>query len=431
VACKNGDRVKQKIISNIFSSGIEKIYIIAIQFITSIILIRLLPREAYGIIGIVMGYFAFINIVNISLESIILRDHKKFDDNLNYVMQNFFAFNLFKSILFSFIAIVLGLVLSSMYENSGFIYAIWSITFITIADTITAPLIIYFSSKFNQKLVTKISIFRYTLSLVLLSGLFVYPELWFIALKDFIVSFIFIIIWFYISSDKLLFTPQLSSIDFKFIKETLFSYSLWTHLNGVVTNFIYRSDTFFLSFFVSLAIVGNYNIALNSANIANILPMIIGYQNSVAISNAKDNIQVFKISNHFILLSLLIGLVTIIGFYLLGDFYLYIITGQENNSEIFFYMMCIVTSLVIVKSFASPLNAYINIYGKVKKLFIQGMIPVLIFTCLIYFYSSFYYGSKGIALANIGVSFFWLFVIIYQASKNGYVFSTLLGNKNA
>lgn len=430
MACKNGDSVRQKIISNIFSSGIEKIYIIAIQFITSIILIRLLPREDYGIIGIVVGYFAFVNIVNISLESIILRDHKKFDNNLNDVMQNFFAFNFFKSILFIFIAIILSLVLSSMYENSGFIYAIWSITFITIADAITAPLIIYFSSKFNQKLVTKISIFRYTLSLILLMGLFIYPELWFIALKDFIVGLIFIVIWLFISKNKLLFTPKFSSIDFKFIKEILFSYSLWTHLNGVVTNFIYRSDTFFLSFFVSLTIVGNYNIALNSANIANILPMIIGYQNSIAISNAKDKNQVFKISNHFILLSLFIGLVTIIGFYVLGDFYLYIITGQDDNSEIFFYMMCIVTGLVIVKSFASPLNAYINIYGKVKNLFIQGMIPILIFTSLVYFYSSSYYGANGIALANIGVSFFWLLIIIYQASKNNYTFSTLLGNKN-
>lgn len=430
MACKDGDNLRKKIISNIFSSGIEKIYIIAIQFITSILLIRLLPREDYGIIGIVVGYFAFINLINISLESIILRDHKKFDNNLNDVMQNFFAFNFLKSIFFVFIAIVLSLVLSNMYNNSGFIYAIWSITFITIADAITAPLIIYFSSKFNQKLVTKISIFRYTLNLILLTGLFVYPELWFIALKDFIVSLVYIVIWFYVSRNKLSFTPQFSSIDFRFIKETIFSYSLWTHLNGVVTNFIYRSDTFFLSFFVGLAIVGNYNIALNSANIANILPMIIGYQNSIAISNAKDKNQVFRTSNYFILLSLLIGLVTIIGFYALGDFYLYLITGQENNSEIFFYMMCIVTGLVIVKSFASPLNAYINIYGKVKNLFIQGMIPILIFTCLIYFYSAYYYGAKGIALANIGISFFWLLTIIYQSSQNGYMFSTLLGNKN-
>lgn len=430
MACKDGDNLRKKIISNIFSSGIEKIYIIAIQFITSILLIRLLPREDYGIIGIVVGYFAFVNLINISLESIILRDHKKFDNNLNNVMQNFFAFNFLKSMLFVFIAIVLSLVLSNMYNNIGFIYAIWSITFITIADAITAPLIVYFSSKFNQKLVTKISIFRYTLSLILLTGLFVYPELWFIALKDFIVSLVYIVIWFYVSRNKLSFTPQFSSIDFKFIKETLFSYSLWTHLNGVVTNFIYRSDTFFLSFFVSLAIVGNYNIALNSANIANILPMIIGYQNSIAISNAKDKNQVFRTSNYFILLSLLIGLVTIIGFYVLGDFYLYLITGQENNSEIFFYMMCIVTGLVIVKSFASPLVSYISIFLSVKKMVLEISIPVFFITLILYYASAKYLGAYGISLSNIIIAIIWLILIIFYLERNQKkLFLKLVWNK--
>lgn len=423
--------MRQKIISNIFSSGIEKFFIIGIQFISSIILIRLLPREDYGVIGIVAGYFVFVAFINISFESIILRDHKKYDNNLKDIMQTFFMANLFKSILFVIVSLILTYILPQMYENSGFIYVIWAITFIMIADNITAPLTIYFASKFNQKLVTKVSILRYLLNFILLFGLFKHPELWYIALKDFIVSCIFILIWFFIANKKLEFKPNLRKIDFKFLLNTFFSYSLWTHLNGFTTNFIYKSDTFFLSFFVSLLIVGNYNIALNSANIANILPMVLGYQNSIAISNAKDKNQVFKISNYFILLSFLIGLITIIGFYVLGDFYLYIITGQENNGEIFFYMICIVTSLVIVKSFASPLNAYINIYGKVKNLFTQGMIPILICTCLLYFYSSSFYGANGIALANIGVSFFWLFIIIFQSYQNGYMFSTLLGNKNA
>ena len=88
--------MRQKIISNIISSGVEKFFLIGVQFISSIILIRLLPREDYGIIGVVAGYYAFVNIINISMESIILRDHGNYDIDLPRIMHSFFIFNLAK-----------------------------------------------------------------------------------------------------------------------------------------------------------------------------------------------------------------------------------------------------------------------------------------------------------------------------------------------
>lgn len=417
--------MRKKIISNLLSSSVEKFFILGVQFISSIILIRLLPRDDYGIIGIVMGYFVFVNIANISLESIILRDHKKFDENLTEIMQDFFMFNIYKSMLFVLTAFILSFVLSSLYENSGFIYAIWSITFIIIAESITNPFVIYFSSKFNQKLVTKISIARSLFGLTLLLGLFAFPYLWYVALKDLIVNSLFICLWVFLTIKKHNFVPKIKTPNFQFIKESFFSYSLWTHLNGVVTNFIYRSDTLFLSFFVSLTAVGNYTVALNSANIANIIPMILGYQNSVAISNAKDEEQLFVISNAFIKLSFAIGVFTLIGFAVLGNWYIWFVTGKKNY-DIYFYMMCIVGGLVIVKSFASPLNAYINIYGSVKKLFSNVMVYSFIFTLIIYFLATKLYGAKGIAISNVLVAMFWLLRIVQESLKYNYRFSGII-----
>lgn len=417
MACKDGDSVRKKIISNLLSSGVEKFFMIGVQFISSIILIRLLPRDDYGIIGIVVGYFAFVNIVNISLESIILRDHKKFDDKLNEVMQDFFIFNVYKSFFFIVIASILSYTLSSVYENNGFIYAIWSITFIMIADSITAPFTIYFASKFNQKLVTKISIFRSLIGLILLLELFLYPDLWYVALKDFIVSSLFIAVWMFLAVKKIEFIPKIRIANLVFIKESFLTYSLWTHLNGVVTNFIYKSDTFFLSFVVSLAVVGNYNIALNSANIANILPMILGYQNSVALSHARDKEHAFKISNAFIKLSLFIGMLTLLGFYFLGEYYLYLITGENENTEIFFYMLCIVSGLIIVKTFASPLVSYITVNSSVKKMVTQVSIPLGVLTIILYFISGYFFQATGIAIANILIAFIWLILLYIHLEK--------------
>lgn len=418
--------MRQKIISNIISSGVEKIFLIGVQFIASIILIRLLPRENIGIIGVVAGYYAFVNIVNISMESIILRDHGKYDSDLPRIMHSFFVFNLAKSIMFFVIAIILSLFLSSIYARHDFIYAIFSITFILIADSITAPLVIYASSKFNQKLVTKISIFRAGLNLIFLLGLFLFPTLSFIAFKDFIISLIFIVTWFVIAYKHLSLTFSFRQKgDWSFIRDSFFTYSLWTHLNGVVTNVIYRSDTFFLSLYVGLTVVGNYNIALNSANIANILPMIIGYQNSVALSHAKEKKQIFQISNAFIKLSLFIGSVTLLCFALVGKQYLWLITGERNNEEIFFYMMCVVTGLVLVKSFASPLNAYINIHGSVVGLFRHVMVFLVLFTIILYLFSAKLFGANGLAVANIVIALVWMIFIIRETKKYNYEFSSL------
>lgn len=415
--CQDGDSVKQKIISNLLSSGVEKFFIMGIQFISSIILIRLLPREDYGIIGVVAGYFVFVAFINISFESIILRDHKKYDDNLKNIIQTFLMANLLKAILFIIVAIVLTYILPRIYENSEFIYAIWAITFIMIADSITAPFTIYFASKFNQKLVTKVSILRYLISFLLLFGLFQYPELWYIALKDLIVSCIFIFIWFVLANKKLNFKPRITKIDVSFLLNTFFSYSLWTHLNGIITNFIYRSDTFFLSFFVSLLVVGNYSVALNSANIANVIPGIISYQNSIALSHTKlDKDKSIEITKNFLKLSSLLGMITLMAFYFLGQYYIYILTGSFND-EIYFILNYIVTGLIIVKVFASPLSSYLCIIDDVKKYFFKVILTTFIFTIVVYALSAAYFGAKGIAVGNIFVSLIFLVFLLIHFKK--------------
>jgi O-antigen/teichoic acid export membrane protein len=420
--------MKKQIFMNIIQSVIEKFSIIGTQFLLSFFLVRMLEREEYGIIGVVAGYFVFINFINISLESVMLRDHKVYEQNLEKYFLNFFLFNLFKCGLFIVIAAVFSIYLTNHYDDTGFIYAIISMTVILIADALVAPLVIYTTSKFNQKMVTKIAIVRSLLNIILILGLLFSPTLQYNAMKDLIVSIIFVMVWFKYSGKVLNYKKIFlrSNIDLSFIKQNLFSYSLWTHLNGVVTNFIYKSDTFFLSFFVSLHIVGDYNVALVSANVANILPMIFGYQNSVALSHAKNSEQAFNISNTFIRISIYMGLLTIGGFIILGQVYLKVITGQSDVSNIYWYMIFIVLGLVIVKTIASPLNSFINIRGSVTSLFKTVLLPTLLFTIIVYLISSFLFGALGIAIANVLVALFWLTLIIKEVRKYNYNFKSII-----
>lgn len=86
--------MRRLILANILSSGVEKLFVIAVQFLSSILVIRLLPRDDYGVIGVVAGYFAFVSFINVSLESIMLKEHKAFDEKRKEVLQAF-SFSIF------------------------------------------------------------------------------------------------------------------------------------------------------------------------------------------------------------------------------------------------------------------------------------------------------------------------------------------------
>ncbi|MRS01740.1 hypothetical protein EG832_00695 [bacterium] len=423
--------MKNLITRNILSSVIEKSVTVGSQFFVAMVLIRSLTREEYGALGVMVGYFAFLAVVNISLESIMIRDHAGYDSDLSKYFARFARFNWQKSIILIFISGCVGAGLSFSYQNLNFLFATICLVTVLVADAIVAPLIIYTSVKFKQETVTKLNSLRSCMNLTSLIGLWYFPNLLYWAAKEIIVSVCYISIWF-IFAHRYYQIPYTSLFGLvaktdNFVKNSLLNFSLWTHLNGVVTNFIYRSDTFFLSLFVALTTIGNYNIALNCANIANVLPMILCYQNSVALSHAKDKKEAYQISNMFFRYSIWLGIFTFLPFVLLGKYYIWMMTGDigVQNTEMSFYMICIVAGLVMVKTFAGPLVSFITIYGSVKSLVLRVSLPVLLLTVFCYYFSAKYYGSYGVAISNIIVSALWLFLLFIDAFRAGYEFPRL------
>lgn len=423
--------MNHKLINNIFNSGIEKIILLSSQFVITMILIRTLGRESYGIIGIVTGYYAILSILNLSIEPIILRDHKKYTD-INKVIFNFEVFNIFKIVILLIFSLILSYFLSKNFTNINFLYSMGSIFIITSLEILISPFVFYASSQYRQQLVTKITFIRVVLNLILAMGLFYIPTLEYIFYKDIVIFIIILYLWINIAYKELniKFTTKLfSQIDINFIWKTIVNYSLWSHLTSISTNIIYKIDTVFLSFFVGLNEIGDYNIALNSANVANILPGILGYQNKVALSHTKTEEEAYKISNMFIRLSIYIGLFTFIIFYFFGDFYLYLITGNDNNENIYIYMMFIVTGLIILKSFASGFTSFIAIKNNIKSLFIYITLPSLISALILYYISASQFGVYGIAFSNLLISLIWLVLFIVYLKKINYVFKEILSFK--
>jgi len=413
--------VKDNLVKNIIYTFLEKTFQIVSGFFSSFIIIRILEREDYGIIGIVAGFYALLNVFNFSYESIILKEHKKLEEDKSNELSHFLAFSVMKFVLFFLVSVGLAVFLNSKYQNVDFLYAIGSIFLVISIDFLPAPLVFYLTSKFKHEIVSKVAFVRYFFNVVFLIGLYFFPNLQFIFLKDLFIFVLVLFSWMYIIKFHLRLKTSILKNIVRFDREkfvrNVTDFSLWSHLISCVTFFIYRADTVFLSFFSPLKTIGNYNVALSCGNFANLAPSILGFQNSVAISNISESHDIERVSSSFTRISIISSLLMLIGLFVFGEILLQLITGNNDVSEILFYTKSIVIGLLIVKSLASPMVSVINMKGDVKSLFFKVNVPVLFVTAISYYLSSKYFGARGIALANIANSLLWVILVYLEFSK--------------
>lgn len=413
----------KKFINNIYSSGIEQFIVLLSQFVSGVIIIRTLPREEYGLLGIAAGYFVFLQVLNISAESIILRDHKLYETEIEKRLKFFISFSYIKFLLFVVITCVLGGYLTYALNSYNVFLALGISLVVMSSQFLTSPFVLYQSSKLNHSTVTKITSIKVLTRLVLLIGLFYNGSLAYYFIVELFTAIFFVFIWYYNFAKRIeigiwrLITPTLPT--FGEIKEVIFGYSLWVHLTSVISNFVYRSDTFFLSFFVGLTEIGNYNIVLNTANLVGIFPSMLGAQNSIALSNVESDREIESITKNFIKVSLYITIFTFIGICAFGYLYLDLITN-DDITFMYSHLLLISLSLLIIKALGSPILALINIKGDVKSFFRNVALPLFITVVITYLISAYLWGLLGIAIANLFNSLIWIVLIVREARKLPY-----------
>ncbi len=421
----------KSLLYNIIASLVERGIILGFQFLASIIIIRNLAREEFGILGIVVGVFTFFHIVNISLETIILKKHLEYKDQIDSYLEKFYAFNCVKCIFFFVVTLITSFIFATIYNNTLFYYGFFSFYIINCLDSLLGPLTIYLSASLRHALVTKMTFFRFSLNFVFLAGLFYYPSVKYLLIKDIILAVLVLLVWKYLCIKKIkvkYFWPNfISGLDIKLIKDALFSFSLWAHLNSVVTNFIYKADTLILSFFSNLRVVGDYNVALNSANVANVIPAVLSAQNSVALSNSNEKEKTEKILQIFMRLSLYVSISILITLILLGKYYLRLVTGEQNVEMMYHYMILIGVGLLIIKGVASPIVSYINMKGEIRRLFYGVNLPVFFISMITYLISGYLWSSIGLAYANIFNAVLWITILTIEAKRYNVKFFKFVG----
>lgn len=407
------------LLRNLISSFIDKIIIILNQFFTILLMGRFLPREVYGEWGIALSLFVFIHFFNMSGEAILYREHKNIEKDESSIMAGMISFSAIKTVVFLLIAAGL----SFFYSSTELRWALMAMGCLMGGEAMIASLQTFLIIKMRQDIVAKINGFKGIISLIFLFGLLLFPSLQYIFYKELFTAIIIFAV--YLFSVSKLFHFRVKDLlirlgNWNYVWRGLWNYSFWVHLIGVTTNFIYKADIFFLSLFCPLAIVGNYTLALNSANFANILPALLGQQASVALGHLQDKEKSLRLTHLFIRWSIILSVLTMLGFWILGKWYLRMVSGGENISQMFFYLLCIVGGLVLVKSVASPLVAYLNILGDVKKLFWRVNLPLLLIASASYYFSAKIWGDIGVAYANIFNSLIWVLLVLVQAHREGF-----------
>lgn len=419
------DRIK----TNIFFSMMEKGGIVVAQFFSSILLAKYLPREEFGAIAVVSGIFAFLQFFNIAVENILVRDfylYKESKDETQDVLSRFISINLLKSIFIGVIGLASGGLYYFQHSGDGtfFLYVTLSLTLVLVMDSLISPLILYSSLVFKQALVTKISLVRWSLNVGGLLFLMTFPSIKVVLLKDMLIFLVVILLWIHYTKKELGLVLKLSGFKWEFLKEKVLGYSLWVHLIGVISAVIYKADASILYYFSSLTVVGKYNIALSLANVASVIPSVLIAQNNVALSHCATMEEARATTFKFLRFSIYIGVLSFIAFVLLGKVYLRIVTKTEID-EIYFYLLFIVSGVLLAKILISPLVAFIQLKGDVKKLLINVQVPLFIFVLISYTLSSYLYGAGGLAASNLINGLVWLMLISLEIRNYGFKISQI------
>lgn len=367
--------------------------------VSFIILVHLLSKEDIGIIGVASGYMVIFNLLAIAPETVILRDYPKIKNEISRRVSAFMIFWLIRLVLLTLVALGVSVFLFDRYQS--FLPAFFFLGSVLVYNLTLFPGLItqVFYAGFKQKTVTWINILLNLIGVGLLVFLFMRPNLVTYLIILMVSAVIGMIVWYYRLKKDFSFKFE-NRDSFAVIKESIYGFTLWNHLNSAILNMIYQIDTLIISFFVLLSAVGDYTIALGIANFFFIVPQVlqrsvfIGFSN---IDNRKDEGTLISAGLKY---SFILGIGQLLFFIVFGKAIINMLFTQEHVSEIYVYCL-LITCGVTILNIMRPIASLINSKCALKEAFLSVYLPAGIFALAGYLVLTVYYGPVGTAAGNI------------------------------
>jgi len=379
--------------------------------VSFLVIVRLLSRSEIGLIGVIGGYVAILGFLSLGPESALVRDFPKIKSKINQHISAFVQFWFFRTLVIMIAAGGMSVWLYFFFNDITF-----SIYMIGIAIAINLNLFELmakdvFYVDFKQEIVTKVT---FVLKLVFLGMLMILLFYGYVLLYMCVLVVSAALnagIWYYLLRKKFNFRFDPKGAR-NILKWNIFDYSLWAHLSNSFTALVYRIDTFILSFFATLVVIGDYTIALEIANFFFIVPRLLQKSVIVGTVNLKDNKRLNDVIFIFVKYFFILSVVQFVLFIIFGPWIVSLFT-DTSVGDVYWYSILIISGVSIL-NVVRPISTLINTQASMRKGFFHVYLPASIIGIAAYVIMAMNYGVVGVAAANIiAFSVMSVFIVVF------------------
>lgn len=408
-----------------FYSFLQQMQMFIFGTIINIIVINILPREEYGLIGLAAGYYVILTWFAISPANILSQRYQGLREQYGDYLSKIYTFTYLTIISLLIIGVALSIVVFNVTHSyyATIIFLAYSATQLVMLLSNLAQYLL--KLEFKQQIITRLTGVIRSSEILLLLLLFLFPHAYVVIAVTMLVAI----------TETILFTKQLNKLEpfqkiapirptLNTIWEHIKSYSLWHHLGTNLIRYMYEIDTVFLGLWASLTVVGNYSIAMKIANFTFIIPSLLQSNASILFTRLESVEKQNRALSLLLKYSAIISLLQLGLFLLFGKLYIGLHTKSDLD-VINIYAVLIVIGTTVLNT-ARPLISYINAYSSMRSFFLYSVLPAAIFTSIVYPISAYRYGAIGLSVGNIMCYAFWLLTMIVYMRRTPFRFSLIL-----
>lgn len=397
-------------------SAIESIASRGFDLLILWVVFNSLSTEDVALFGVATASVFIFNFFLLTPETALLKYQKEWlgRSELTEYMSAFFSFSLLKSFLLYFLAISYYIINGEM---NWFFYAV---VFSLITQKIQMAEIcrIYFRMELQQDRVALFEFISKAFLLFCICILFFYPSIKVYFLCYFLWGVMAAFFWLYRLRRFVFFSFSFTQNTFKKLKSAMLGYSLWTHITGVMTLFIYNANVLFLKWLdLPIEDVALFTVVNKVSNLFFVIPMF--FQSFVPVLLANGGKGSRLAFNKILIISAAISIFQFL-FFLIAGSYLGAIFGIEENELSQFYGVGLIMSAgIMVLNISRPLSTFLLVRVKAQRVMLGVFVPSFILALIIYPVSIYLDGINGAAYSALSIYMAMAILLIFGYFKYG------------